>query len=383
MFINLTYSRLFLLYKTVPRFKSIWIECLGDMGRFRISLVDDGINLRKAWTCDSQQWLSMASDRAPETGRLYHHLATMAYQNVLEQLFYYFKSLCVPVPFLNSRESIHKLFSRHFAMRSEDTSTTFLRAHAILFSGKYRKFLLPSVQSFVGNLNEHINTGNEINNDQWLISGYQIAITLGCAILEYGSASNLIVRSIGLEKDGGLQNDDSNTFSASPNFLDAIEFAARTHNVVLRRSGDPNFHPYLHVTLSFLRHTSKFTMAMHYIKAKMPWKLISLILNKLLEDCASVDRIESEDFPRPNNEAPRPLPEDYAQRGLLWVDGYYPDDWFASKMDDDERYFEMPSMTEERQERCLWLGCRLASSGNWLTYDKSTRQFGVPSRYDI
>ncbi|KAK1489166.1 hypothetical protein CABS01_17152 [Colletotrichum abscissum] len=126
---------------------------------------------------------------------------------------------------------------------------------------------------------------------------------------------------------------------------------------------------------------------MGLIEEKMPWKLIASVLNTIMPTEMSLEAIkiiESEDFPRPDKGDPRPLPDDFAQRGLLWVDKYYPSDWFtATKVDDDEKYFEVASMMEERSQRCLWLGCRLATSGKWLTYDEEAKQFGVVPQFDV
>lgn len=65
------------------------------------------------------------------------------------------------------------------------------------------------------------------------------------------------------------------------------------------------------------------------------------------------------------------------------MDKYFPNDWFSNdKIDDDEKYFEVASMTGDRKERILWLGCRIAKFGKWLTYDETLHQFGVVSEYD-
>ncbi|KAK6224351.1 hypothetical protein QIS74_02678 [Colletotrichum tabaci] len=351
----------------------------------KMAIEDDDLKDREVWTSVSRHWYSKASDKAPTTGRLYHHLAILARPNGLQQLFYYSKSLCVPVPFLSARESIMTLFDPHLngsPTRLQEIDAAFVRAHGILFSGKNMDQLAPSVSEFIDHLDNHIAR----NTKRWLDSGYYIGIALSCAILEYGSESNSVMRAIktGRVDDADVHMDDNETCAASQKQLDALDFASRTHNVVFRRFGDPNVSPYVHVTLSFLHHLSHFPTAMGYIEEKIPWKLISYTLNSLMAKCPSVDKIESKEFPRQDKEAPRPLPEDFAQRGLLWVDKYYPDDWFTTaKFDDDEKYFEVASMAQERRERCLWLGCRLASSGNWLTYDRATREFGVPARFEM
>ncbi|KAM7182916.1 hypothetical protein V8F33_013921 [Rhypophila sp. PSN 637] len=63
-----------LLYETVPAFEDTWIECLGDVGRYRMGIEDDNIRDRETWTSVSRHWYSKASDKAPTTGRFYHHL---------------------------------------------------------------------------------------------------------------------------------------------------------------------------------------------------------------------------------------------------------------------------------------------------------------------
>ncbi|KAI8274846.1 hypothetical protein K4K60_009196 [Colletotrichum sp. SAR11_57] len=267
--------------------------------------------------------------------------------------------------------------------RLQEIDAAFVRAHGILFSGRNQEQFAPSVDEFIGSLDNHIGRTTR----RWMESGYYIGIALGCSLLEYGSESNVIMRTI----KSGARTDEPDTAmqgieAAAPSqkFLDALDFACRTHDVVFRRFGDPSVTPYLHVTLSFLHHLSKFPVAMAHIESKIPWKLISLMLNTLVGTCSRFDKIEGETFPRNEKESPRPLPDDFAQRGLLWVEKYYPADWFtAAKIDDEEKYFEVASMMEERQDRCLWLGVRLASTGAWLTYDKNLRQFSVASRYAV
>lgn len=92
-FIYLAYSMMALLYETVLEFEDTWIECLGDLGRYRMAIEDEDIRDREIWTEVSRYWYSKASDKAPTTGRLYHHLAILARPNAIKQLFYYNKSL--------------------------------------------------------------------------------------------------------------------------------------------------------------------------------------------------------------------------------------------------------------------------------------------------
>ncbi|TGJ88103.1 hypothetical protein E0Z10_g644 [Xylaria hypoxylon] len=49
-FIYLAYSMMALLYETVPAFEDTWIECLGDLGRYRMAIEDSDLRDREVWT---------------------------------------------------------------------------------------------------------------------------------------------------------------------------------------------------------------------------------------------------------------------------------------------------------------------------------------------
>ncbi|KAI1872276.1 hypothetical protein JX265_001600 [Neoarthrinium moseri] len=386
-FIYLAYSMMALLYETVPAFEDTWIECLGDLGRYRMAIEDDDIRDREVWTSVSRHWYSKASDKAPTTGRLYHHLAILARPNALQQLFYYTKSLCVPIPFTSARESIMTLFdpilsvsnTQHSRLMAIDAS--FVKAHGILFSGKCADDFLPAVEEFLHNLNTHIGRTTR----RWMESGYYIGISNCCALLAYGKEDNVIFKIIRPQRTDEATDTNMGELDQTPGklFEQALHLAQGTYEVAFRRFADPNVLPFLHSILVFVRHLTFFPGAMAFIDKTFPWKLVSMLLNSLLLSYRDYDRIHNDNFPRPVKELPRPLPEDFAMKGLLWVDKYFPVDWFSNdKIDDDEKYFEVASMTDERKERILWLGCRIAKLGKWLTYDESIHQFGVVNEFE-
>ncbi|KAI1137393.1 hypothetical protein F5Y05DRAFT_413950 [Hypoxylon sp. FL0543] len=391
-FIYLAYSMMALLYETVPAFEDTWIECLGDLGRYRMAIEDDDIRDREVWTSVSRHWYSKASDKAPTTGRLYHHLAILARPNPLQQLYYYTKSLCVPIPFSSARESIMTLFdpildptSAH-QTRLIAIDVAFVKAHGILFSNKSPDDFLPTVKKFCSMLDNHIGRTTR----KWMESGYYIAISNCCGLLSYGQEDNVILKAIrpqSLEEAAEPCPDFDQVMSEyKPSRTEegSVNLFEGTCDVVLRRLGDLNTLPFLHVVLVFIHHLSHFPTAMYYIERRFPWKLVSLQLNSLLLSYREHHRIHDEQFPRQDKEfAPRPLPEDFAMKGLVWVDKYFPNDWFSNdKIDDDEKYFEVASMTDDRKERILWLGCRIAKLAKWLTYDETLHQFGVVPAYE-
>lgn len=185
-FLYLAYSMMALLYETVPAFEDTWIECLGDLGRYRMAIEDDDIRDREVWTGVSRHWYSKSSYKAPTTGRLYHHLAILARPNALQQLYYYAKSLCVPVPFTSARESVMTLFDPILTSNTSKVSSidvAFVRVHGILFSGKHRDNLEEYKGNFLDQLDSHIGRATK----RWLESGYVLLLesypTLLCADL--------------------------------------------------------------------------------------------------------------------------------------------------------------------------------------------------------
>ncbi|KAI0400936.1 hypothetical protein F4802DRAFT_465890 [Xylaria palmicola] len=387
-FIYLAYSMMALLFETVPAFEDTWIECLGDLGRYRMAIEDEDIRDREVWTSVSRYWYSKASDKAPTTGRLYHHLAILARPNALQQLYYYAKSLCVPIPFASAKESIMTLFDpilgaggyQHARLIPVDVA--FVKTHGILFSCKQTDSFRSVVSEFLGSLDKRI---NEIEK-QWMEAGYYIAIANCCALLSYGKEENAIMRLIHNyheeKQDQGITA-GINALKLTKDSENALYLVTETSKIVFRRRNDANVLPYTHVILVFLSFLTRIPDALDLIEHRFPWKLLSLMLNEFLTSCEYDDRIRRDEFPREANVPPRPVPEDFALEGLIFVDEHYPSDWFSNdKIDDDEKTFEMASMVNVRKERILWLGHKLARSGRGLTYDDQTNRFGVSPQYE-
>ncbi|KAH7312114.1 hypothetical protein BKA65DRAFT_574916 [Rhexocercosporidium sp. MPI-PUGE-AT-0058] len=344
-FIYLAYSMMALLYETVPAFEDTWIECLGDLGRYRMAIEDDDIRDREVWTGVARHWYSKASDKAPTTGRLYHHLAILARPNALQQLFYYAKSLCVIIPFTSAKESILTLFepvlnsdNAHGQYRLPPLDTAFVKAHGLLFTNRDIEKFDFTVKEFLDLLDNQIGRVTRKFREQ----GYYIAVANSVAMLGFASKDNPVVQVMtenpASEPDVEMAGDDS---LAMKSFQRAQHLSNETLEIVLHRIGDPNVLPFIHVTLA---------------------------------------RIESTDFPLPAKNDVRPFPEDFAMRGLLWADGYFPEKWFLNdKIDDAEKCLEAASMTDNRKERILWLACRIGALGEWIQYDSGARRFSTSS----
>lgn len=402
-FIYLAYSMMALLYETVPAFEDTWIECLGDLGRYRMAIEDEDIRDREIWTGVSRHWYSKASDKAPTTGRLHHHLAILARPNAVQQLFYYTKSLCVAVPFKSARDSILTLFDPILSgtqNRLQPIDLAFVKAHGLLFivsNTDEREKPLPKYLDnpmleyaktkvdFLGLLDNHIARTTR----GWMEPGAFIAIANSNALLEYGKTEpntygqgNVIMsvitpqaeREAKMEGVGGEPG-----LVPSMIFGMASELVKDCDSLVFRRYGDNNVLPYMNVRLSFMYFMAKKESAMRHLEPTFPWTLLANMLTSLTIGFKHFERIESPEFPKPSE---RPLCEDWNLRGLLWTDTLFPSDWFSNnKVDEDEKSFELPSMTEYRRERVLWLGWNLAVYKKWIVYDEQTKQFRATPEY--
>lgn len=385
-FIYLAYSMMALLYETVPAFEDTWIECLGDLGRYRMAIEDDDVRDREVWTGVSRHWYSIASDKAPTTGRLYHHLAILARPNALQQLYYYAKSLCVVVPFKSAQESILTLFDPVLnaekgqgQYRLPPFDTAFIRAHGHLFTNRAIERYQPAVQEFLALLDSHIGRVTK----KFMEQGCHIAISNYVAMLGFASKENPLMKATtsSLEDktadiDMDLAGDETSPFMTA--FKHAHNLSNSTLEIVLRRIGDPNVLPFIHVSLIFMFRMSRFSRAMDLLAPAFPWQSLVIMLNTLLKSYQSLNRIEDNKFPSPEKEDVRPFPEDYGMRGLLWAEKYFPERWFLNeKADEEEKYHELPSMLEQRKERILWLACRIADAGPWIKFDSSKPEFYV------
>ncbi|KAI3565815.1 hypothetical protein IWW34DRAFT_641977 [Fusarium oxysporum f. sp. albedinis] len=385
-FLYLAFSMMALLCETAPAFEDTWIECLGDLGRYRMAIENNDIREREVWVGVSRHWYSKASDRSPTTGRLYHHLAILARPNALQQLYYYTKSLCVPIPFSSARESIMTLFNSTPSggpTRLAPLDAAFVRAHGILFSGKPRDQLDEAIETFIGLLGPFIKKSPK----QWLEKGYYTGISLACSLLGYGAESNVLMRAISKKpKETDVTMDGSTISEAIPDetFGLALDFATKTIETVLKHQGDIHTLPFVHCILVFMNHMTQHQAAISSLEERVPWKYITFMLNTLLGSCEPGYEIQSHFRLARKNQLPRPLPEDFAMRGLIYSEAYFPNDWFQNdSIDDDERYFELPSASEERKDRIISLGYRIATTGKWLRWDEEARQFSVPEKYDI
>ena len=126
-----------------------------------MAIEDDDIRDREVWQNVARFWYCKAADKTPHVGRLYHHLAILARANLLQQLFYYCKSLGVTQPFISSRESILTAFdpitnAEAFSNRGQPVEASFVHLHSITFTHiEFERFDV-ALDEFLDMLDKHI-----------------------------------------------------------------------------------------------------------------------------------------------------------------------------------------------------------------------------------
>lgn len=300
-----------------------------------MAIEDENKRDREIWTDVSRHWYSRASDKAPTTGRLHHHLAILARQNVVAQLFYYTKSLCVPIPFGNSRDSILTLFDPIMAGTQggdlKPVDRALVKCHGIFYTGKNTENLDDTRNEFLSNLDLTIAKASR----DWLATGYQIAITNICALLDYGLATNGIMRAIAASTEpppmpeaaddasnsqSELETDTkeakgSDVVDLLKDFKERLQFVESTDTIVLSRLGDLNILSYLNVRLMFLHQMAilkgpggaepKIPATSHF-EDSFPWHLLAMCLNSFAAGFDDSTKYENEQFP---NSPARPGPK--------------------------------------------------------------------------
>jgi hypothetical protein len=414
-FVYLAYSMMALLMESVPSFEETWIECLGDLARYRMAIEEADLRDREVWSGVARMWYNKAADKSPNVGRIQHHLAVLARPNIVQQLFYYSKALVSVIPFQNARESIMLLFnpflegSEIASQRYPLVESALVKANGILFTHGSVSEYTSLMDQFCSILDNHIGRVTA----KFRVQGPEMASSLCAATFDFGNAKAFLFQTFhdqddwrkaeieayqgshgretpppedGKAKYASMQaywasiGDTSDSIRANPHhardstpggavFLDSSDVAAyacqslgETTTVVSQRIGDKNILPYMHVILAYLFGLAFVPNALIYVEGHVPWENIAIFLNTLGRSGVVEAHFEGADFPQQMSGTGRQLPEDFIMRGLLWAQNYFPVDFFGGQIvDEEERNLELPSHAAPRAERCLWLGVQLAS----------------------
>ena len=384
-FIYIAYSMFGLLLETVPTFQRTWLECLGDIARYRMAIEEEDIRDRDNWAATSRKWYTRVTRQEPDSGRLYHHLAILARPDRVRQLGLYTKSLICSVPFLSTRDSISTLFdfNENHAGLVDPTEAGFVKVHQLLFEHKFSE-IEESARSFLDGLGERIQT----QSTKWREIGAWMASANIGALFDYGGNKSLLnyfklahhmsQLPTTAEVDPDCLPDDLKEATlfdvASADSLEKVsQLLGRTMGIATARSDDRNVLPHVYIVLVFLvsfaeacRHARKHPQlfATSFIQPgiildHINWELLCALLNELVESGTLTEY--SSKFGPMDPANPCPLPEDFILQGTIYAAPYFPEGWFEQYQNDEEWPVEHASLRGVRIERILWLGGKLAS----------------------
>jgi hypothetical protein len=195
-FVYLAYSMMALLMESVPSFEETWIECLGDLARYRMAIEEADLRDREVWSGVARMWYNKAADKSPNVGRIQHHLAVLARPNIVQQLFYYSKALVSAIPFQNARESIMLLFnpfledSEIATQRCPLVESALVKANGVLFTHGSIFDYVSLMDRFCSLLDNHIGRVTA----KFRAQGPEIASSLCAATFDSGNANAFLSR---------------------------------------------------------------------------------------------------------------------------------------------------------------------------------------------
>ncbi|KAL3431854.1 hypothetical protein BDV09DRAFT_188017 [Aspergillus tetrazonus] len=399
-FFHLAYGYMTVFLEFVPKFEDTWLECLGDLSRYRMLVEDADIREREGWAEIARHWYNKAADKNPDVGRIQHHLAPLARPDFVQQLFYYTKSMVCVHPFGGTRDSILHLFNP--VLKAPETLgglnevvAAFVAAHGYLFKGELGNPFERACFDFLSILELYIGRLGPTFKAQ----GVYISSCNFAAVLEYGAPNALLPREFLTNAAQSKSMDDiyfashrfwtpvgdlktieadflasRNSDTISPVVFYAACLTFQTLSIMLDQTGNKNVYPSFHASLAFLWSLARTPTSMKRVEVIVPWQQIATFLNTLTRNFTDFTLIEGTDFPSQGDD--RWLFEDFLIRGQVWSQNLYPTDFFdKAPTVDDGRNLEPPSRDLSRMHRCLWLGVRLAKFNRWMTYDAASRKF--------
>jgi hypothetical protein len=407
-FIYLAYQMMGLMYETVPAFKDTWIECLGDLARYRMAIEGDK-DLHTLWSGVAATWYNLGSERQPSVGRLYHHLGILERPGI-RKVFLYAKSLTSVEVFPGARDSL-ATFCRPIVKESNILQNVRSHSEATVVNFHAHAYFVFEHGNAEQLCAEAIACLEKMPAADLKQAGVFLIVTNIAALFEFSSHTNSLAEKFGSVVSQAIQSArPSTTATASGNNQPPVtnqvsltstsappivyDFCYLTFNALISHQIDHravnHLLPSLHATLAWLysvvvlqSRTSDCNTARALLgHSRFDWGSLASYLNKLMQ----TERLEGRTiqyarqgvFPTvQGNVKAQPLPEDYSLNGLVWMYFYFPQGWFDGEISEEERMKEDSNTHKLRVTRVQWLAVMLATQTNYLTFNSDTKQFSA------
>lgn len=400
-FVVLAYQMMALLFETVPCFTDTWIECLGDLARYRMAIEDDR-EMHAVWGGVAARWYTLASDRHPEIGRLYHHLGILERPS-MRKYSSYAKSLTATVPFVNARDSL-TTFCKPIIQEENLTKSNVGSAEALLvtfFALVFMSGELDQIQSTASSGLKQLLNQPSAKTRQF---GPHLVLTSIASLFEFGSSQNHLWRSFstGIGEashharpsaaalPGSTQNKSTPSLAATSAAAHVTEFYFDCINALTRAQSSAQattdllasvhtvlawFHS-VHSLGSQTGPSCQHTGSQFMDPNRFSWGGICQYINGLcqnhpISECV-FEFARQGSFPgchEPHNFVP--LAEDYEMRGHQWAQLYLPKDLLPAQADE----IESPLSDTARLQRVQWLALSLAFRTEYMKYDVHNKSF--------
>ena len=412
-FTYIAYNMMALLFETVPSFEDTWVECLGDLGRYRMALEEQQPRDREAWAGVAREWYSKANDKSPTTGRLHHHLAR---PTTLAHLSLYIKGLTCIVLFQSAEGGISTLLKPILratvptSSKKEQVELCLAQLHATLFTQPSKPFgligstlgtlkhcaakslvdhssergstdgLWRLIETFVylaaANISQIITfgtTNKEGNRESRIpislisqgLDLIGLSMSRAASPVEAGVSHNVVVELLKDTTnilDEPLEIEKSRPIERSSIFDDD---ATDDHDRIYRdRSWTQNVLAFAKMILYFIYSCCLTRRGRNHWRRSISWSAVCDCLNQVIAHQPRVSSSESPwaSFNAPGTDVRRPLPQDLVLRGQHLTPWYCPSSLFSHPNADFEgSQLETPSMDVIRTKRIVWLTLCLAS----------------------
>ena len=353
----IAYQMLCLFLETVGGFEEIWLECLGDLARYKMAIEDADPYERDHYAATAYQWYMRTADMQPDVGRLCHHQAVLCRRQPLRQLGLYSLSLTARQSFLSAQDSMHTLLKNaiNWQIKPRTNSNSFqiwlVRFIAELYKDASMDQAITSKRESLDKMRDAIVREGEDFRQMGMYAAFSV---IAC-LMDWGLPSNTLRKAF-LSGEKVVEKDQANLTtpprSALPTaaVFELWSTFCEMMDTAIHMTANPSVLPMLIVMVTFVYQSCK--SGVSEVTSHVPWERLMNYMNTIdTEENYAVKG--SRTLPK----AGSMLQEDHSLRGKAFL----PKDFFSvshfERATDnvDERYHEKEGSDRTREQRLLWI----------------------------